>query len=138
MVEKRKHQGAFKKPFPRFLFFYRGFKNLLLAALYFNPDNFGKIKQHMKHFSWEMAKQLFQQNSNIPNHQYSFDLAFQHQFCKFRDSLPKFREKKQLSKPWIWEFCEFRTASLQGLSVPPNHLHVRRVVCFKILSQIVL
>ena len=71
-VEKREPRGTFlslglwprlQKPFPRFPFFYLGFKNLLLAALYFTLDNLGKIKLHLKHFSWELPEQLFQQNT---------------------------------------------------------------------------
>ena len=71
-VEKREPRGTFlslglrprlQKPFPRFPFFYLGFKNLLLAALYFTLDNLGKIKLHLKHFSWELPEQLFQQST---------------------------------------------------------------------------
>ena len=44
-------QPQLQKPFPLFPFFYLGFKNLLLAALFFNLDNLGKTKLHLKHFS---------------------------------------------------------------------------------------
>ena len=54
-----------QKPFPWFPFFYLGFKNLSLAALYFTLDNLGKIKLHLKHFSWELPEQLFQQNTIV-------------------------------------------------------------------------
>ena len=33
-----------------------GFKNLLLAGLFFNFGNFGKIKLHLEHFSLEFAQ----------------------------------------------------------------------------------